>query len=356
MNLNKARAVLLLVFAPLTVKAQGYSGYFLVDSFSYSEPFAIRALATGDWDTEFHGGEKIFSTDRIEFGIAGNKWQLGILRRYDYFYEFTPDTAYLKHSAENHLDLVPGQELELYLKANEFIANGITLGFAEIVGKASFGIRVSYLKGEQLTSGSLSGSASVINEKDYDLNFDVDYYYSEDLLFDREVAAPDGNGFAIDLDIGWQAGNWDFMLDIKDLLARIYWQDAPRTVASGNSNTVNYDANGYLAFNPAVSGLETNQDYTQTLPRKIDFTTTWQLDDYAMLFEVQDFEIMRFYSLGAGFDTGYNDRINILYNVTAQALKFDYHNKWFGFSITSDELLPYDARTFALTLSISMQY
>ncbi|MCG6937895.1 MAG: hypothetical protein LJE83_06935 [Gammaproteobacteria bacterium] len=357
MIFTKAKLLVLpIACVPVVVNADDFAGYVSLESFSYSEPMAVKAVVNDKWDATLHPGEVAFSTDRIEFGVAWQQWSLGVLRRYDYYYEFTPDTAYLKYSVENHQDLISGQQLDIYLSANMLIANGLSLGFTQTVHNASFAIKASYLRAKDLTSGWLAGNATVVADNDYDLNFDVDYYYSEDRLFDREVAAPDGNGFTLDFNIDWHLQNWDFNLDVKDLLARIYWKDAPRTIAVGNTDTKNYDENGFLIFDPAISGIETNQDYTQTLPRKIHFSTARHWDDYSMLFEFQDFEIKQFYSIGAGFDKNDNEHINVFYNITAQALKFDYRNQWLTFSVTSDQLQIDEARTFGLELAVAVSF
>ncbi len=88
------------------------------------------------------------------------------------------------------------------------------------------------------------------------------------------------------------------------------------------------------------------------MPRRVHFTTAYNWEKYLVLFEVQDFEIQRFYSVGAGFKKNSNERINVFYNITAQALKFDYQNQWLVFSITSDEVQLRKARTFALEFSV----
>jgi len=349
--MKKRLFILLITCTPLT-HADDFSSYFLLESYSYSEPIAISSVLSNEWDAELHDGDVAFSTDRIELGVGWKQWRLGVFRRYDYYYEFTPDTVLLKYSAENNLDLTPGQQLDIHLSANTLIANGLSLAFAHSINDVGFAIKASYLKGKKLTSGSLTGKADVISENDYDLNFGVDYFYSEDKLFDRVVEAPEGNGYAIDIMIDWRLQNWDFNLDVRDLLAKIYWQDAPRTIATGNTDTKDFDENGFLIFDPVISGIETYQDYTQTLPRRVHFTTAYNWEKYLALFEVQDFEIQRFYSVGAGFKKNSNERINVFYNITAQALKFDYQNQWLVFSITSDEVQLRKARTFALEFSV----
>ncbi len=353
--MKKSFLLLLLLFTPLAY-AGDFNTYFLLESFSYSEPITIKALATNQWNAKLHDGDVAFTTDRIEVGAEWKQWKIGVFRRYDYFYEFTQDTALLKYSAENNQDLTPGKQLDIYLSANTLIANGLRLAFTHTIDNTNFSVKASYLNAKNLTYGYFAGNAKAVSEKDYDLNFYVDYYYSEDKLFDREVEPPGGDGFAVDINVNWQIKQWNFGLDIKDLLARIYWRDTPRTTATGNTDTKRFDENGFLIFDPVISGLETNQNFIQVLPKKIYFTTSYVWNDYSILLDVQDFEIKRFYSIGAGTNKNSDERMAFFYNFTAQALKFSYQNQWLVFSLTSDEIQLQKARTFALEFSVAYAF
>ncbi len=118
-------SALLFLWGPL-LHAENFSTYILFDSFAHSEPIAIKAIFD-DWDAPLHTGDIAFAFARAEIGVGWNQWRLGVFRRYDYYYEFTPDTAYLKYSSENNLPLNTGEQLDIYLKANTIIANGLSL-------------------------------------------------------------------------------------------------------------------------------------------------------------------------------------------------------------------------------------
>lgn len=347
--------VLLFLWGPL-LHAENFSPYFLFDSFAHSEPVAIKAISD-DWGAPLHTGDIAFAFARAETGVGWNQWRLGVLRRYDYYYEFTPDTAYLKHRSENNLPLSTGEQLDIYLIANASVANGLSLTHSLTVADAGFDVRVSYLQGKRLTSGSLSGNAEVLAENDYDLEFDVDYFYSKDELFDREVISPDGDGYSVDIYINWSPDdNWSFNLTVNDLLAKIFWKNTPRTIATGSTDNKKFDEDGYVVFKPVISGLETNQDYTQTLSRKVSFSSAYLFDKKSILFEIQDYEIKRFYSIGIGFNRDENESVELFYNHTASALKLYYHRQWLSFAVTSDEFQLHKARTFALELSVEVSF
>jgi len=357
MRLKKTPLIiaLLLLYLP-SVAAQDFNAYLLLDSFSYGEPMAVKAIASNTWDEKLHKGDTAFSTDRVEAGFGWKQWRFGVFRRYDYYYEFTPDTALLKQRTENNLELTPGKQLDIYLSANTLDAKGLSLAYMHTIDNFTVGAKVSYLVGNTLTFGQLDGEAKVLAENDYDLNFDVDYYYSEDELFDRQVTAPKGEGYALDIFADWKIENWAFNLEVRDLFAKVYWRNAPRTIATGNTDTKDFDEEGFVVFNPVISGLETNQDYTQTLPRKIHFKSGYALDNYLLLFELYDYDIKRFYSVGAGINISAKEQLNVFYNVTAEALKFYYKNQWLLFSVTSDDVQFHKARTFGLALSMVVAF
>lgn len=347
--------VLLLPYS-VSLHAEKYNPYLSFESFAHSEPIAIKAI-TKQWDAPLHNGDMALAFGRAEIGVGWNQWRLGVFRRHDYFYEFSPDTAYLKHSSENNLPLDTGKQLDIYIEANSIIANGVSLTHSFVLAKANVDVRLSYLKGRELTSGQLAGNAEVLAENDYDLMFDVDYFYSEDELFDREVVRPQGEGYSVDINIDWSFDSrWNFTLTVNDLLAKLFWKNAPRTMATGNTATKVYDEAGYVVFNPVISGLETDQNYAQTLPRKISFKTEYTLGEQLLLFEFQDFEIKRFYSIGAGFMPYENHHVNLFYNVTASALKVHYQNQWLTFSVISDEWEFHKARTFGVELSVTAEF
>ena len=76
----------------------------------------------------------------------------------------------------------------------------------------------------------------------------------------------------------------------------------------------------------------------------------------AILFEFQDYEIKRFYSIDIGFNKDVNENVSIFYNVTASALKFDYQNQWMSFSVITDDFQLHRARTLALELSVVISF
>jgi hypothetical protein len=259
---------------------------------------------------------------------------------------------------KNKTPLVPGEQFDLLLDANTMVSDGLRITFSQEYSQSfSYGVSVSYLRGELFNDGSLSGQAEVITDKEYEFSFDVDYYYSEDKLFDREVDPPQGRGYALDLVFDWQLSDkLKFGFQAYDILTRMYWEDAPRTIATASSDTKEYDEDGYVIYNPVVSGLETNQDYVQEIPRKIFLSADYSIGRYVFDMAYRDYEIKSFYLLGAGININNTSRIGLSCNLTARSCGVDYFNRWFKFRLITDDLDLEEALALELLLSVSYRF
>ncbi len=335
-----------------------YTPFVEVSSFSHSEPIAVHAILN-DWDAPFSKGDVAFSVNRVEVGLGLNEWQFSVFERQDYLFEFSADTAKLLYETNTQQDLVPGQQYDLNLKTNSFVARGLKLGYQRPIAGFNVGVAVSYLEGLDLTDGSLQGQATATANNDYNFDFDVDYYYTEDSLFDRQVDSnPQGNGYGIDLSVeGFILPQWHASLEVQDLFAQINWWDAPRTVATGSSETKEYDDEGYLVFNPVASGTESNEDYTQKIPTKVFISSQYEfIKQHSVLVDYQDYSVKQFYSAGYRFVTDNQNKMDILYNVTAEAWQLGYANKWLKLDVITDNLEFEKARTLGLNFALNYTF
>lgn len=350
---------LLLLFAiPAHVAAAEYRPYVDVQSVTYSEPVAIQAML-GKWQPPFRGGNKAFTYTKAEIGIRRGNWQLGILKRVDYQLKFASETAQLIYLTENRLPLEAGREYELRLKVQHNYSRGLRLAYQhKLSPRFRVGLAASYLQGKALTDGALQGSAQVTAEKDYDFQFDTDYFYSRDALFERDVTSPSGQGYSVDFNIDWQASKqFSAQLSVIDIVGKMFWDNAPFTIAAATSDTKTFDADGYVLYQPAISGLESNKNFTQTLPRKIFIASQYQWSsNVAVLAEVQDFKIIRFASIGGEWCDKNKNCFQTLFNTTVSALSLRYRGHGFRIELASDKLDIKQARYLSLQLSFNQAF
>lgn len=329
--------------------------YVYARSFSSSEPLAIDALIH-DWDADFYGGDSAVTYDHVEIGATAGNWRLGMLARLDYQAEFHQDTVELYYNSENQLPLAIGQSYVLAMRVKHSLSRGVRLGYDLDVRPgltAAFGL--SYLKGIELTDGYLSGSAEVLSESDMDFQFDVDYTYSRDSLFHRDVLSPTGKGVALDFGLEWQRDRYSAQLDVRDLFGFIDWKNAPFTQATANTQNKRYDENGYVIFDPMVSGVESYHDFRQTLPRKIFLSTQYQWAGWSnLLLDYSNLWVEKFTDIGLGLTSETWGKLGFLYGMDTEAVTLRYNYKTYAlFSITADTLDIEEARTLGFRLQVN---
>jgi len=332
--------------------------YIVVQSVSYSEPMAIKSML-GDWQAPFKKGNKAFTYNKAETGIRWGNWQLGILNRVDYQLEFSSETAELIYLTENRLPLEVGREYELRIKALHNYSRGLRLAYQhKFSSRIKAGLAASYLQGKAFTDGSIQGRARVLAEKDYDFQFDTDYFYSRDVLFERDVTSPNGNGYSLDFSFDWQPNKlFRAQIDIVDLVGKMFWDNAPFTTAVASSATQTFDEEGYVRYNPAIRGTESNRNFTQVLPRKIFIATRYQWSPgIELLAELQDYKVSRFTSLGAGWCYNQHNCFQSLYNTTAKALLLRFQGNRLRVELASDKLDLDQARYFSFQLSFNQVF
>ncbi len=263
--------------------SDGLSAYTEINSFSYSEPVSVNAQIN-KWDDHLHAdARRAFTYNRVEAGVKHARgWHIGAIWRYDYRLSFSPDTAQVYHSSENDIALEKSRTYNLNLEVEHFRAHGVTLGHVFRWPKLIIAPSVSLLRADELMDGSLRGLMTVDADGEYSASAKVDYYYSEDALFDRPLtSSPEGWGYGVDLSLAWTPiANTEITLAIQDLFATIYWDRAPYTRASVLTEAKRSDENGFLSFEPVLSGTESFADYSQRLPNRHTLTIKRQLNDY----------------------------------------------------------------------------
>lgn len=316
-----------LLFLISTITRAGeYQPYLNIQSIAYSNAIAIKSIAD-DWQPPFYGGDRALTYNKIEAGVHWQRWQLGLLERCDYLLEFSPQTAEFLYLTKNKLPLEPGKTYELDINARHNCSHGVKAGYkGAITPTLRATLAASYLQSTALIDGSLKGSALVSAANDYDFQFDANYFYSRDVLFDRAVQAPSGQGYTLDIMFDWQpSAAISAQLGITDLASKVYWDQAPHTVATATSDTKTYDEDGYIHYNPVISGYESYKRFTQTLPRKLSLTAQYRWnEEFEALAEYQHFEIKGFRSIGGGWWPGREHHLQGVYNIDAQALILRY--------------------------------
>lgn len=250
------------------ISVQAGSPYASFSSDNYSQAFTIQALIDGEPQAP-KSGDSIYSFNRFSSGWKTGLWSIGVSTRYDGIIRHSKDAALLYYQDKAKIPVDSGQQYSYLLRADILQSTGLSFGLEKQFNSPFKVAALSHIyTTSQLTSGTISGNIG-LNGRQLNGNLDVEYRYEEDKLFDRPIGKePTGTGYSLDIDVTADFQPWQLRLTIIDLLHRVYWEDAPTTVAQVSPNTQAIDANGLLQVSPVIRGRESNQDFVQRLPMR----------------------------------------------------------------------------------------
>lgn len=325
------------------------------ESFYHSDAYGLGGL-TNHLGGDFKPGETLISRSRLETKLQRGRVQIGAFYRQDYLMEFSKDVSLMLYQDEQGLPYTPGKTYELALDSIAFRGRGVFLGYR--VEREGYWIepRFNLIQGQLVHDGVVSGTMSISEAGDIAEveSLALDNYYFEDLFFDREVVEPTGQGASIDLAMGWQASDrLDLTLSIRDLLSRIHWSNTPRTQATGSTNRVTVDANGRIHAAALLSGIESYEEYKQTLPVEALLVSSWRVLPQSSV-RAQLYQIDEHSFWGLGWDqqlwaTG--PQLSLDWNLSADAFGVSLGYRGWQLSLSSDSTTLDDVHTFSIGLA-----
>ncbi len=343
--------VLLLIFVH-DLAAQSKKFYFKQNTFVDSQALPL-AFAYKKWDVAYQPGGLTQGFVRTETGYTDGKQSMGIIYRFDVLAKYTSETIEFLHQVKNKTPLPLNKEYDISLDIKHFRAGGVKFDYAfQLSQKISLVPSLSILRAHYLTEGILQGNATAISEQDYDFDLNVDYYYTRDTLFNRRATPPTGWGFAFDLAFhATPIQNLDIRLNIYDLLAYLYWRATPRTVAQADSSTKNYDLNGYLNFEPVLTGKESSESYTQRLTPRAILQAEYRIGRIKFNPQMMATAYKNYYFLDTGFNISHKHWFIVGTEISTKTIKLGYKTNDFGIEILSNSIQPKNIYTLFVNFS-----
>ncbi len=264
----------------------GGSVHIRFQAFIADDPVSVHDLLNR-WQGPIHpkeGTNLAIDDARTDIGFSMQKGgYFGYTYRHQSFIRTNRDTALLAWQQLNDIDFMPGKRYDLQLAIDGFEADGLLYAKAfEPVetpyGSLHVGIGFELLRGRNMQEGSLEGSAVANSQTDYDFSAVADYRYSENYLYTLDVKKPEGYGFSSHLSLQWRSERYSLHLLCNDLVGEIRWRELPYSYVNVNSSNKSYDENGFIIYNPTVSGKEISIDHTQRLYRKWRTEGTFKVD------------------------------------------------------------------------------
>ncbi len=300
----------------------------------------------------YKDGDTAFTHNALEFGYKFKQMEIAALLRYDYNLKFNKDAFELVY---NNLNGITPSTVKTYnpqLHASHFSSTGIKLATAhDWSNQLSSKVALSLLNASDLINGDIWGSTTVDNAGSYTGTLYIDYSYDKDKLFKRPDSSAHGIGYALDASMQYTpTDKLHFLLDIRDLLAVIHWNDATYTKAQANTATTTTGADGSLSVKPTLTGVEGVRNVHQRLPARVNFKAVYDLSDgyeagiaglYVSNTLLPELLVAKHFNKG---------QYGLRYDVTSHGLGGYAQVSNFNISLLSDSLNYKEANRLSLTL------
>ena len=326
--------------------------YSEIESITFSEPTAIKAIVDGDFDDRLDSGDNAFTHSRAELGVQRDQWHIGLISRYDYVTHFSQDAAELFFNDANDLSFEPGRELDVFLSANHILSYGIKLGYTFAPRPdLELTIATSLLKANTYVDGEidLQGQVQDLSLFDSQLSGRVDYFYSSPQLDEDEIfvgedfTADNGYGIAVDLAATWQATpDWQWQLQLEDIYNRFYYDSASTT-----------DLTIQQGRTPLVAGRLNQRRQHQRLPWRATLQSRYQLQPWLGLeAEVYYTKFQTLPRLSAHL----YDTFGLLYDTQTQAWGLSLQHDAVSLTLLTDTTDLQKSRIFVAAFKVNLRF
>ncbi|NRB42452.1 MAG: hypothetical protein HRU20_28950 [Pseudomonadales bacterium] len=305
---------------------------------NYSAALRIYELVKED-ASAVTDGEVIYSHSRAEIGGSYKGFGLAYLRRMDGVVHHSPDAALIYYYEKSDSSDIEERQYDYQLDVNTLASEGVTLSYQyAFEDRAWIKVNLDIAATDYLYDGRLNGDLNY-NEGSLSAAAEVEYIYERDVLFDREVNAPEGSLTALSFSVGINSDITHHELSIKDAYHRVSWKDAPYTRLKANSDRVGSIApDGKLDIRPLGSGVEGVRDVDQSLDPRFYWLNSWDISSGSLLLDVNYVAKAWWPKVGYAFNVG-DQIIALRYSLTDQSVQINYQlSSSFKFVFAVDDL------------------
>lgn len=341
-SVSFSKADVLSVFDPIF--SQDEKQRIAFQGFIANDPVSLKTFFNNWKGADFHpakGTNLATESSRLDIGTRFNDdYYLGYTYRHDVFLQSSQDLTKLIYTTKNKLDLPLNTDFDIYLDIHGIEAHGAVIARTfQFENSFSISLAASLLYANNMQKGTIYGDAATINEKDYNFQLEANYNYTYNYLYDLDVEQTYGIGFSTHIALSYKYENLSFILNANDLFGKIYWDNLPSSYVSMSSDNKIYDGNGYVKYNPTISGVEKNKKYVQDLPTKVHFETTYAMNEnYKATLGIQHMYETMFPFSKITYNSSEKEEYFIAYESKFHTLTLGTRYNSFFIAVSSDKL------------------
>ncbi len=317
--------------------------------FVANDPISLQEFRH-DWKRHYHpksGKNQALLHTRIDIGSGfGDDYYLGYFYRYNIHIQSRRDFADLYYRVKNKLNLERGRDYDLGLKIDGIKESGIIFARQDRLFETQerylqigYDGYISYAFDMQY--GSISGNALADGEKSYDINVYSSYHYTHNYLYKLAVNRTYGVGIGGGVALSYHDSiyRFDAKLIISDIFSRVYWKDLPYSRVTIGTHNKSYDKEGYVKYDPSISGLEKSDDYTQYIRPKYALSVSQQVtNSLSVKYGLQHAYATEFPWVSLQKDISEKQTILCSYEFRFHTVEFGYRYHHLEMSVASDRL------------------
>ena len=238
----------------------------------------------GRWEGEVRIEDENIAHSRAvtDFFARKSGWEISLGVREELTLEGNRESVEIIRLLRGKKDLPTGKTYPVDVNGDGFLAEEIRIGKGWPIGiipGVSIGVALGFLHGERIQKADVKGILTVTGRRAYDYALDLDYAYDINYLYDLSTghSSLDGYGYSLNVGAKYHRAGWDMSLWAEDLFSRIYWSRALYTQAIANNDRRYFDSEGYVHYDPIITGFEGKKSVTQNIHEKISLEAshTW---------------------------------------------------------------------------------
>jgi len=255
-----------------------YKSTFQTKAFIANDPVSLDDFFH-DWQGDYSpkkGDNFAVEFLRVDMGIVlKNGYYVGYFYQNDIIIQTNRDFVDAYYAIKNNLTPQNDTLYDLTLGIDGIERHGIVASktFLDYQSptqnlKIALGAYLSY--DTALQNGTIQGTGTLSSDNTYTLLGESTYFYSENLLYDLDVEESYGLGYGMHLACYYThtPSHTKVTLLINDLFARSYWKNLPYSLITLQTQNETIGEDGYLSYDPTISGWELTKNYTQIIDPK----------------------------------------------------------------------------------------
>jgi len=318
-----------------------------VQGFIANDPVSIKDFFD-DWEGDYSpqsGENTAIEMLRMDIGTKiFDNYYVGYFYQRDTLIKANRGFTDAYHAVKNKLHFSAEQDYDLQLDIEGIERHGGIVGKAftlyhspahhlQIAGSAFLSYDID------TQSGNLKGNGSIHTDDTYSAQARADYHFMENLLYDGwNTDKSYGIGYGFHLGLLYQNSTYNFKVQLlaNDLFSRTHWKRLPHSQVDIRTENQIIGEEGYVEYDPTISGWETYSNFTQKISPKYhaDISKEWANGLSVKLgFESIDFVHMPYISISQHFD---ESQVTLLYEHRFRSIGMTYTDRYFHISILSN--------------------